>query len=422
MSFNISGIVVSGNHQEHLQELEQNLGWSLEYVEDITFETASENWKKEGICDIYFSDNATLMMLNMDLCLLPMPINGLKTLVFALSETSEAFNLAYCEDEEVVRSIMQVEANVMSETGEPLAIEDSTGDVSKTIWKQLEAVLGKSFYSIQPEEKAKRFRLTEKPAKVPIKQEPVEASSKRQRSLGIQLEEVELIILSLTLDGEHAINMKVYKNGLVCRNGMGAFPSLKVSGMCETDDSKYFDHVIKKVPQEILDQPLQHEEPTPNGALEYVIAFYGVTTNADHGERANWSKSTGVKIRLDQQSRFNHAIMSLIDGLIIEAAEVTNELYFDMYMQARFGLKSALLPDQTIIVQPKSQIEIKQDYIHYTNQVSQSARAWKLSDYYQDKQYEKGGESYRLNLELPGQADKLTLTPVTQKKPWWKFW
>ena len=39
-------------------------------------------------------------------------------------------------------------------------------------------------------------------------------------------EEVELIILKVTADGQDAINMKIYKNGTTCRYGVGGYVRL----------------------------------------------------------------------------------------------------------------------------------------------------------------------------------------------------
>ena len=44
-------------------------------------------------------------------------------------------------------------------------------------------------------------------------------------------EEVELIILKVTANGQEAINMKIYKNGTTCRAGVGALPELGIGMM-----------------------------------------------------------------------------------------------------------------------------------------------------------------------------------------------
>ena len=104
-------------------------------------------------------------------------------------------------------------------------------------------------------------------------------------------EEVELIIFKVTVDGKEALNMKIYKNGTTCRHGVGGLPELGISGMSFFNNSNFFDPLIAKVPDHLLEKPMNYEEQTPNGNLEYVIAFYGASKNGDTGERADWAKS-----------------------------------------------------------------------------------------------------------------------------------
>ena len=158
MGFNISGLVVNKNYKEKIKELEKDLSWNLSASEEITFATASSNWKDEEFCDVYFSDHGTLIFLSMDKCTEAFPISDKKTLTFALSETSMAFNINYCEDGVEKRSIMEVEGERMSDEGDKLLVEDKSEDASEIIWNQIEVVLGKRFWDIEPDEKAYRFR------------------------------------------------------------------------------------------------------------------------------------------------------------------------------------------------------------------------------------------------------------------------
>lgn len=159
MGFNISGIVINKNYKDKLPALQKDLGLDIEFVEEINFETASANWKDEGICDIYFSEQGTLLFVNMDMCIEPWSIETGNTLTFALSEISMAFCLNYCEGRNLKRSIMEVNGKRMSEEGEQLAVEATAPDTSEIIWAQLGAVLGQTFWNIEPEEKAYRYKL-----------------------------------------------------------------------------------------------------------------------------------------------------------------------------------------------------------------------------------------------------------------------
>jgi len=253
----------------------------------------------------------------------------------------------------------------------------------------------------------------------------------------MEKETVELIILKVTADGQDAINMKIYKNGTTCRYGVGGLPQLGVGVMSFVNDSRFFDPLIEKVPLEILDQPINKaEEQTPYGYLEYVIAFYGNSKNGDTGERADWAESTGIRIKLDQRSNFNHPIMGLLDGLTMEAAELTNELYFDVIMKAKWKAKSSTLPEQTIITQPKTEKDIHQDYENYVNQMIGSARKWDMNKYILNKTYEIEGNKTTAFIDQSNGNFGIRFVPVdgepenensnssqktNKKKSWWKL-
>lgn len=168
MGFNISGLAINKNYKDSFDQLQKELGWTLKKESDIDFETASSNWKEDGICDVYFSENGTLLFISIDMCTESWGLENANTLTFALSETSMAFNLSYCENGIVKRSIMQVEDNRMAEEGEKLEVENKSQDVSEIIWNQMEVVLGKSFWNIDPSEKAERY-LFVKEEKAPVK-------------------------------------------------------------------------------------------------------------------------------------------------------------------------------------------------------------------------------------------------------------
>lgn len=160
MGFNISGLIINKNFENDFENLQKELGWKLEKKSEISFETASSNWKDEGICDVYFTDKGTLMFISMDMCTESFAVKDANTLTFALSETSMAFNISYCENGIEKRSIMEVEGERIQDEGEKLIVENSSQDTSEIIWNQIEVMLGKSFWKIESDEKAVRFIFT----------------------------------------------------------------------------------------------------------------------------------------------------------------------------------------------------------------------------------------------------------------------
>lgn len=160
MGYNISGIVINKCLKNRESDLSNILRLDLEYDCEVDFETASANWKDDGIIDVYFGDNGTFIFTNFELCydesyFYPES----QTLTFTFSETSMAFYFGYSINEKLIRSIMYAENEIIFEQGLRLKIEDENEDISEVIWKQIEMVFGKSFWEIELEEKAKRYRI-----------------------------------------------------------------------------------------------------------------------------------------------------------------------------------------------------------------------------------------------------------------------
>jgi hypothetical protein len=157
MGFNVSGLAINKNYESDFDSLQKELGWNLQKHSVINFETASANWTDDGICDVYFSEKGTLMFIGMDMCAESWGLKNENTLTFALSETSMAFNINYCENGIEKRSIMEVNGERMQDEGQKLEVEDRSEDTSEIIWNQIEVVIGKRFWDIEPEEKATRY-------------------------------------------------------------------------------------------------------------------------------------------------------------------------------------------------------------------------------------------------------------------------
>lgn len=95
--------------------------------------------------------------MNMDMCSESIELKNDNTLTFALSETSMAFNINYCENGISKQSIMEVNDERMQDEGEELSVEEKSDDTSEIIWNQIEVVIGKRFWDIEPDEKAVRY-------------------------------------------------------------------------------------------------------------------------------------------------------------------------------------------------------------------------------------------------------------------------
>ena len=181
--------------------------------------------------------------------------------------------------------------------------------------------------------------------------------------------------------------MKIYENGTLIRRGVGGLPEIGVSAMSIFEDGKYFHSLMEKIPQRLLGQPVRDQEDTPNGYLEYVIAFYGKSSNGEFGESANWTKSTGLQLKLDVKNGTEHALLPYLDSISTFAIELTNDWYFDVMLKSKYNMMSSALPKTTMIAQPKTGKEIDEQFEIYVNQMLQSAQGWNMTEFTKSKTY-----------------------------------
>jgi hypothetical protein len=242
-------------------------------------------------------------------------------------------------------------------------------------------------------------------------------------------QEVEQILIIVKLDQKEALHMKIYKDGTLCRRGCGGLPEIGISAMSFTGSSAIFDKLMELVPQQILDNPINYQDEKINSTFEYLVAFYGVSKNGETGESAEWTKSTGVRLLLDANTAFRHAILNFADTFSLEAAEHTNSWYFDVILNAVYKLKSNTLPE-TILSLPKTEKEIQTDFNHYVNQIRYSARKWDITTFADKKVYtDSNNKQFAPFIVQNEDSFSIRFIPVASDKPenedsqkWWKVW
>lgn len=213
--------------------------------------------------------------------------------------------------------------------------------------------------------------------------------------------EVEQILITVKSGIEEALNIKIYKDGTLARRGSAGLPGVQISGMSFMENSAYFDQLMKSVSQQVLDENINHEEEIKTGSLEYLVAFYGVTGNNDHGERAEWTKSTGLRFFMDESTSYRHNLLGFVDGLAIEAMKLTNSWYFDVVMLALENMKSDALPERTLVDAPKSDEALQKDFQSYFEQSNKKD----LPGYALGKTYtDQAGTPHELAFEINEQS------------------
>ena len=88
MGLNISGLVINKNYSKNIAQLEPILSQKLVFENEVSLSDACESWKGDEYCDIYFSENGTLIFSSMELGGFEIIAGKQDTLSFVLSESS----------------------------------------------------------------------------------------------------------------------------------------------------------------------------------------------------------------------------------------------------------------------------------------------------------------------------------------------
>lgn len=225
--------------------------------------------------------------------------------------------------------------------------------------------------------------------------------------------EVEEILIRVKLGQDEALSMKIYKSGIICRRGCGAAPELGISTMTFTGNSAIFDKLMETISQQICDLSIKHEDKKTETPLEYTLCFYGVSSNGETGERAQWKKSSGINILIDSNSDFRDPILDFIDNLAMDACEITNSIYFDVMIKSMYSLTSTSLPE-SIISTPKTEAEIRTTFENYVDQINNSVRKWDIISFGNEKKYmTSDGIELKPSFSRNGHTHSFRFFPIT---------
>ena len=157
MGFNISGLIIDQNLKDDLTTLETVLGEKLIFEKEVTFEEASENWKDDHCCDIYFSETGTLIFLAMERGGFEFYPKKQDAFSFVLSEMTMTFSINYVEKGVLIRSYLVAEDEVLQDEGDLFDFENAQEDKSEVIYQLFEKTLGESFHAIDVEGTCYRY-------------------------------------------------------------------------------------------------------------------------------------------------------------------------------------------------------------------------------------------------------------------------
>ena len=159
MGFNFTGIAINKNYKDKIEEVEQILEMKLTFKEEIYFENAMSSHKPDDACDIYFSEDCTIAFMAEPI---QPDINSLSTdwqiASFMASETAMVFGLEVAKNNTSIRSMTEYNGDRMDDEGERF-IEEDKGDGMEVVFQGIANTINKSFWGIEPDEKAYRYTI-----------------------------------------------------------------------------------------------------------------------------------------------------------------------------------------------------------------------------------------------------------------------
>ncbi|MDR2221777.1 MAG: hypothetical protein LBE34_03455 [Flavobacteriaceae bacterium] len=171
MGYNIAGVVIDKNYRDQIEELEQILNKKLVETEVIDFKGASENWKEDDLCDIYFTEQGTLVFLSTENASTTFSATNQRVMSFVLTEVSMSFYISYTQNRFLLRKVLETEGEIVESKGELLDFEEGESDKSELIYHLMEELLDVSFWDIDLEEKCIRYQLEKLPIQSTVKSE-----------------------------------------------------------------------------------------------------------------------------------------------------------------------------------------------------------------------------------------------------------
>ncbi len=146
MGFHISGFALNECLKDKEESLKEILGLELEFEREINFETALENWKDEGVIDVYFGKEFTLIFVHENSCTFKNCFyNEADVSIFSVHDISSTYVFEHRQNE------------LMINGNESLEIDYTEDDCSERIWNEVSKFIGYSFWNIDPSGFAIRF-------------------------------------------------------------------------------------------------------------------------------------------------------------------------------------------------------------------------------------------------------------------------
>jgi hypothetical protein len=157
MSLNITGITINNNFGKDPEKVMRLIRMPVTYEREIDFRSVSEH-KEAKYFDIFFSDEGTTIYCFEPFILEPKLSENLSILYYTISEPSVLFSLAFDENGNRIREVMEYEGQVEINKGSKLEVENGER-LKEAIIRQNEKMFGQSFYPMPLETSGYRYKL-----------------------------------------------------------------------------------------------------------------------------------------------------------------------------------------------------------------------------------------------------------------------
>lgn len=156
MGLNISGLLIKQKIAD-IKQLEELLGSSLEFMEEVGFEEAASGMRESGTIDVLQTDTGTLVLTEMgDLFMLD--DFGTDVIQFIISDVSGTYYFEKYSGGQLVRKLITTEGEIAEEFGEGIVSEND--DFEEKVMEYADSYLQNDFSKKLEEMKFSRYTIS----------------------------------------------------------------------------------------------------------------------------------------------------------------------------------------------------------------------------------------------------------------------
>lgn len=244
--------------------------------------------------------------------------------------------------------------------------------------------------------------------------------------------EVEIIELKIIKKEEVVLCIRLWRSGMVFRQGTGECPGLKTQVQAQYGHNIWFHSLITSLPDNLFAQPILPQPAVSEAShAAYILKFYSDCDTIPSG---------GLHIEIAPNSAFPHPLQPLLDEVKAQMLSLTDTMYFDGLLFAALGYKSNLLPLETRVSVVDASSEKHQELERYLLQLLQHYGPAALKKHAAHKLFTFEDEDYLLHIQNAAGTDALQFVPrnhihdadteqntqsvkkAQRRKPWWRLW